>query len=396
MPLQRAQIVMGLAAVAVLGAAVLSGGPQARVALTPDTVVADLGSGQAYPDALRRAMQAQRAAPGDLALATDAARQMIAEGRARGDSRLVGAALSILHPFVDDNVPAAQFLAATARQYQHDFPGALVLLDAVLTADPRDVNALLNRATIRTVQGDYPTALQDCARIGALRADVGFLCQATSLTLTTDAPAIADRLTAILAQPGAMDPALTPWATSLLGEIALLQGDPASAETHLHAVLADDPGAQREQLMLADLLLEQGRAAEVMTLLQQSPETDGVLIRRVLATRMQGNDADDIVTVLATRAQRSLDIGLTAHAREEAMFYLLLADDPARALERAQVNWMHQHEYDDARLLILAADAAGKPDAALPVLEWMQAAGIDIPALVIPASVAALQIGVKP
>jgi tetratricopeptide (TPR) repeat protein len=387
---RTAHVAMGLGAVVVLGAALLSGGPQARVALTPDTVVADLGGGQTYSPALRAVLQAQRATPADAETATTAARLMIAEGRANGDSRLVGAALAILQPFVEDDLPAAQYLAATARQYQHDFPGALALLDGVLAADPHDVNALLNRATIHTVLGDYPKALQDCTRIATLRPDVGFLCQATTLTLTTDAPAIATRLTAILARPGAIDPALTPWATSLLGEIALLQGNAVMAEKHLTEVLKDDPGAQREQLMLADLLLDQGRAAEVMTLLQTAPDTDGVLIRRVLALRAQGRDADDIVTILATRAQRSLDIGLVAHAREEAMFYLLIADDPAQALERSLVNWAQQHEFDDARLLILAADAAGKPDAALPVLAWMRNAGVNIPAFEIPESVAAL------
>jgi hypothetical protein len=161
MPLQRSQWVTGVAALAILGAAFLTGGPEAGVALTPVTVVADLGSGQAVSDALRAAVQAQRAAPDDLTASLSAARMMIAEGRAKGDSRLVGAALSVLHPFLQTGDPAARSLASTARQYQHDFPGALELLDAVLAASPQDVNALLNRATIRTVQGDYPAA---CAR----------------------------------------------------------------------------------------------------------------------------------------------------------------------------------------------------------------------------------------
>jgi tetratricopeptide (TPR) repeat protein len=389
---RKSRWIMGLGAVFVLAAAVLSGGPEARVVLTPETVVADLGSGQTYSDDLRKAVQAQRAAPSDVTAATTAARLMIAEGRAKGDSRLVGAALSVLQPFLEDQVPAAQYLAATARQYQHDFPGALALLDAVLATDPRDVNALLNRATIQTVRGDYPTALQDCARIAELRADVGFLCQATTLTLTKDAPGVAGRLSAILAQPGALDAGLIPWATSLQGEIALLQGDAATAEMQLQKVLADDPGAQREQLMLADLLLEQGRADAVISLLQSAPDTDGVLIRRVLAARALGGDAPDVVATLDARAQRSLDIGLVAHAREEAMFYLLIADDAPRALERALVNWDLQHEYDDARLLIIAADAAGKPEAALPVLEWMRSADVEIPVLQIPVSIAALKL----
>jgi tetratricopeptide (TPR) repeat protein len=258
------------------------------------------------------------------------------------------------------------------------------------------VNALLNRATIHVVVGDYPKALTDCAAIAVLRADVGFLCQSTTLVLTDQAPMIAERLTAILETEGVLDASLVPWATSLAGEIALIQGDVATAEARFRAVLADDPGAQREQLMLADVLLPQGRAAEAAKVLEVAPDTDGVLIRRVLAARAQGQDLPDVVATLAVRAQRSLDLGLVAHAREEAMFYLLIADNPTQALERAEANWAQQHEYDDARLLILSADAAGKPDAALPVLEWMRGNGIDIPVLTIPASVTEIAGGLKP
>lgn len=389
---RRARLWAGLAATLVLTAAFATGQVQTTISLTPETVVASLGNGPTLSDGLRMAIQAQRAAPDDLATATQTARLMIAEGRANGDSRLVGAGLSVLQPFVANSLPSAQFLAASARQYQHDFPGALALLDAVVTAMPNDVNALLSRATIHTVVGDYPAALADCSAIARLRADVGFLCQATTLALTDTAPQIAERLTAILATHGTLDPSLLPWATSLLGEIALMQGDLAKGETHLRTVLADDPTAQREQLMLADVLLAQGRADQVSSLLANAPETDGVLLRRVLAARAMGQDLPDVVVTLRTRAQRSIDLGLVAHAREEAMYFLQIANDPVQALERAQANWVQQHEYDDARLLIMAADAAGVPAAAQPVLDWMQANRIAIPALALPASVAEISL----
>jgi tetratricopeptide (TPR) repeat protein len=379
----RAKLIGGLAAIGVLVAAFATSEPTAAVTLTPETVVARLGSGPAISDDLRAAMLAQRADPSDAA-SLAAARLMLAEGRAAGDSRLVSAALAAVQPFAAEGLPEAMLLAAQAKQYQHDFPGALALLDAVLAVAPNDVNARLNRATIHTVTGDYAAALADCETIARLRADVGFLCQATTLVLTTSAPEVAERLTGILAIEGALDPSLAPWATSLLGEIAMMQGDAATAETHFRAVLADDPGAQRDQLMLADVLLGQGQAAEVSALLQDAPGTDGVLIRRVLAARAVGQDLPDVVATLTTRAQRSLDLGLTAHAREEAMFYLFIADNPTHALERAESNWALQHEYDDARLLILSAEAAGNPAAAKPALEWMRANSIDIPALPLP------------
>lgn len=393
---RRARIIAALAAVGALTLAFASGGAPRTATLTPDLVVVALDRARAVPDGLRQAMQAQRLAPDDLAKATAAARLMIAEGRAAGDSRLVGAALAVLQPFVAKNLPEAQFLAASARQYQHDFAGALVLLDAVIAANPSDVNALLNRATIRTVLGDYPAALTDCSAIAALRTDVAFLCQATTLVLTDAAPDVADRLTAILASPGALDPSLLVWAKSLRGEIAMMQGDVLTAEKWLRAVLDDDPAAQREQLMLSDLMLAQGRAAEAAQLLQAAPDTDGVLIRRVLAARAMGQDLPDVVAQLAVRAQRSLDLGLVAHAREEAMYFLLIAADAPAALERARANWAQQHEYDDARLLIMAAEAAGQPAMAQPALDWMRANRIVIPALPIPAAMAEISNGLKP
>jgi tetratricopeptide (TPR) repeat protein len=376
-----ARFIWALIALLTLGVAFVTGGTPGQVALSPVTVVARLGDGPPVSDALQAAMLAQRSAPGDAAQALTAARLMIDDGRARGDSRRVGAALAVLAPFVQAQVPEALLMAATARQYQHDFPGALGLLDRVLAAQPQNLSALLNRATIRTVQGNFTAATQDCSRISALRADVGFLCAATAMTLSPDAPGVAARLSALLDGAGQLDGGLQPWVWSLLGEIAVLQGDNAKAERYLTLVMKDDPGAQRDQLMLADVLLAQGRAAEVDLLLQTAPDTDGVLIRRVLAARAQGRTLAAVEGMLADRAQRSLDLGLVAHAREEAMFFLLIADNPTQALERAQANWAIQHEYDDARLLIRAAQALGQPAAAQPVLDWMVAAKVDIPAL---------------
>ena len=65
--------------------------------------------------------------------------------------------------------------------------------------------------------------------------------------------------------------------------------------------------------------------------------------------------------------------------REEARF--LLAGDPEAALRLAQANWASQREPWDARVLLAAALAAGQPQAAAPVLEWMAATGIEDVAL---------------
>ncbi len=363
----------GLALVLVVGSALLpAAGPGVAAVMTPETVVARLQvAGGAYPESLRAAMAAARAAPGDLDAAQAAARALIAEGRARGDSRLVGAAVGVLRPFLAAPAPGTLYLAAVARQYQHDFKGALGLLDQAVAQGSPDINALLSRATILTVQGKYPAAREDCKRISALRPDIGFLCQATTAILTAEGAGYAARLEAILAGPGVLDAGLRGWAQGLVAEIALHRGEVARGRAALAAVIAADPLALRERLLLADLRLGAGQAQAALELLAPAPDTDGVLIRRVLAARALGEDAGAMVAVLDKRFRLNLDLGLQAHAREEALYFLKVAGDPAQALARAKVNWAVQHEIEDAVLLLAAAEAAGQPEAAQPVRDWM-------------------------
>lgn len=159
----------------------------------------------------------------------------------------------------------------------------------------------------------------------------------------------------------------------LVAEIALHSGDGKLAKAQLVAVLADDPLALRERVMLADMLLAEAKPKDALDILASVPETDGVLIRRILAARAMGDKAEDarLVDVLDKRFKLNLDLGLTAHAREEALFFLKVVGDPAQALERAKVNWALQHEIDDVVLLLDAANAAGLPTAAQPAWDWI-------------------------
>ena len=389
-------LVLAIAVIA-LAAGLQPSGRNGRIDILNEAqVVARLqGQDKAYPDHLRALMQAARDQPKDLAAGLAAANGLIAEGRARGESRLVGAALGLLRPFMTNASSQTLTTAANAKQYQHDFPGALALLDQAIALDPRDANSYLARATIQIVTGHLDLAAADCQAIFALaRPDVGFLCQATSLTMTAEAPKVYDRLKAIEAAPGVLDPSLRIWAISLMGEIAWLQGDAQLARRHFSAVVAADPLALRERLLLVDLLLGAGEAQAALDLLKVAPQVDGVLIRRIKAVAMLAEapsaarqQAKSDRVELARRFKLNLDLGLTAHAREETRYFLEIAPDAGLALQRATVNWALQHEFEDAQLLIDAATVAGKPQAAGPVLAWIKQQRISVPLLRIPDQV---------
>lgn len=359
--------------------------------LDDDRVVATLRTGDTeISDPLRAALRAARADQGNAAAAKEAARRLIAEGRAAGDSRLVGAALGVLRPFLETPDAEILYLAANARQYQHDFTGAIDLLGRAAALAPRDANVLLTRATIHTVLGRFDAADADCRRLHALpRPDLGFLCQSAALLLTEQAPAVYERLEAIAAQPQLLDPGLRSYATGLMGEIAALQGWWGLARAHLAQELAEDPEALRTRMMLADVLLQDDAAGEALRVLEGAPEVDGVLVRRAIAAgRLQKPAiADPARAELAQRFRQNLDLGLSAHAREETRFYLEVEPDFELALERALVNWDLQREIEDAQLLVDAAVAAGVPQAAAPVLRWMSEQGVSVPTLRIPDAV---------
>ena len=158
-----------------------------------------------------------------------------------------------------------------------------------------------------------------------------------------------------------LDGSLRSYSLGLLGEIAALQGDRDLARAHLAAALAEEPEALRIRMMLADLLLAGGGDDAALDLLERAPDVDGVLLRRAIAAERLGRVAlfDAARTELSRRFRQNLDLGLTAHAREEARFYLEVERDPPLALARARLNWDLQHEIEDAQLLIDAAMAAG-------------------------------------
>jgi thioredoxin-like negative regulator of GroEL len=105
--------------------------------------------------------------PDNLPLALRLARGYLELGRVTGDPRYAGYAQAALAPWWDLNQPPEEvlLLRATLRQRVHQFDAALADLAAVLSANPRNAQARLTRATVLQVQGAHNAAREECLNL---------------------------------------------------------------------------------------------------------------------------------------------------------------------------------------------------------------------------------------
>ena len=338
---------------------------------------------------VRRLRAALERNPGDLALSTRLARRAIEAARETGDPRFLGQAQAALAPWwkASSPPPQALLLRATLKQSTHDFAGALADLDRLIATNPRDGQALLTRATVLTVQARYAEARADCARLARLAVPlVAVACDAAPASATGEAASAYRALTGTMANASSLDPGLVEWTQTLAGEIAQRRGDAAAAEAHYRAALELDPRDPYLLGVYADFLLERGRAAEVVPLLQEFTRNDSLLLRLALAEARlpemrAGFDAHR--ADLADRFDAARRRGDSLHRREEARFALEIAGDRGRALALAQDNWKVQRERADLRILVSAAIAAGDAATLQEAGEWVRAHRLEDAALTI-------------
>lgn len=323
--------------------------------------------------ALRRQLAAS---PDDVALATNLAQRYITLGRAETDPRYLGYAQAALAPWWQAPAPPTpvRLLRATLLQSTHQFGAALGDLDGVIQSEPRNAQAWLTRATILTVQGDYPKATASCARVSNLSdALVTATCLANIAGVTGRARQ-SEQLLDLTLQRSAAAPELQVWVLTLLAEMATRRGDADLAEARYRRALALNP---RDSYLIgayADFLLDRQRPAEVVPLIEGQTRIDALLLRRALALqRIAGKEtalAADIAE-LGMRFDAARQRGDNVHQREQARFELALRRRPAAALALAQQNWAVQREAADMRIYLEAALQSADPKAAAPVLDWI-------------------------
>ena len=313
--------------------------------------------------------------PNDLERATQLAQRYIEYGRAEGDPRYYGYAQAALKPWWDLSNPpvAALLLRATLRQARHDFNGALGDLSAILNSNPDNAQAWLTQALLQQVQADYPAAKKSCLNLLRLSPElIATSCISLVSSLSGQAEKSYQLLRRVYLQNAEASADQRLWVLTLLAEMAVRLGHDQAAEQHFKQALA--LGLRDIYLLAAysDFLLDQGRAQEAVTLLQDESRADALLLRLALAEKiLRTPTLAGHVDALRARFAASAARADSVHQREEARYTLHLLEQPKAALLLAEKNWGVQREPDDARILLEAAFAAGDIKAAQPVLDWM-------------------------
>jgi predicted Zn-dependent protease len=314
--------------------------------------------------------------PRNLDTASGVARRAIEAARATGDPRFLGQAQAALMPWwaLADPPSIALLLRATLKQSQHNFDDALADLDRLLVREPANGQALLTRATVLTVRGNYADAQRDCRKLTRLTTVlVVTACTAGPASLSGKADA-AYRVLALALERAGGTPGIRAWALTLAAEIAARRGDVDAAEIHFREAFALDPSDAYLRAAYADFLLDNGHPRDVLPLLRDETRNDSLLLRLALAEQrlpdarmsFEVHRAD-----LAARFEAARARGDTLHQREEARFRLAIEGNALGALVLARDNWKVQREPADLRVLAEAARAANDTAAQKIVDDWI-------------------------
>lgn len=351
------------------------------VPASDDTVIEHL-SPDARGDALRRLAQRDRAArpEGDPTLPVTLARRYIERSRVEADPRLLGYAQGLLTPWWlrPDAPPDVLLLRATIKQARHQFDSALEDLERVLAQRPDDAQAWLTRATVLRVLGRHGDAAAACERLQALAP--GFattVCALGVSGVSGGLKAAIPAMQALEAQADTQPAAVRAWFDAELADMLERAGRRGEAERRYRAALAHSPGEPGLLAAYADLLLDDDRPAQAAALTAAFLRIDALSLRHAIALRRLNEDADAQVAALAAGFAAAQVRGEDVHLREEARFELEVRGRSDRALALAQRNWAVQHEPADARLLIQAGDAAGRPQAAQMVRDWLRTSRLE-------------------
>jgi Tfp pilus assembly protein PilF len=251
--------------------------------------------------------------------------------------------------------------------------------ERALQREPGHVDARAWRAAIFMVQADYAAAARECTALRGYASELTATgCLAYVEATTGKTRAAYERLSAALERQPNASAGTRLWTQTRLAEMAWRLGDAPLAERHFASALKLGVTDNFLLAAYADFLLEQGRAKEVVALLQDWARSDTLLLRLAIAEqRLKLPAAQAHTQALADRFAAAALRGERLHMGEEARFLLDLKGNARAALAVGLENWKEQREPRDALVVLEAAAAAKDAKAAAPVLQWLNDTGFE-------------------
>ncbi|WP_145057207.1 tetratricopeptide repeat protein [Adhaeretor mobilis] len=318
--------------------------------------------------------------PKNLDLARTVASRYLQMGKQDGDPRFYGYARAALGPWWDAADAPADILKLRAKlkETDHDYDEALADLWQFVKQEPRDAQAWIEISNILRVQGKYDEALEARNKLSEFARSVEIMySNVPLLAVTGNAEAALDLIQQKLPEARQRYPGTVPWMLTMRAEISRALGRDEQAEESYLEGLGDDPGPSYLMRAYTDFLLDRDRANEALELVRDHTADTGSLLRAAIAAKQVGDEklADEYQSQLENRFQEIRLRGSEPHGRFESRYALELENVPLLALELAQKNWQKQKEARDTRNLLEAAIAAKRPDAAKPVIEFLEKYG---------------------
>ena len=323
--------------------------------------------------------------PMDFEAAKSLANAYVDYSRQVGDAHYAGYAEAVIAPWVAKQAPPAGALVTQAiiLQYRHQFPEARVLLQRALKIDGRNAQAWLTLATLDMVQGDYDAAAKDCARVSNhAGVETGLGCFGSLRSYTGQARQSLVLLHQVEINTAHAPPNYRAWIQGLLAESEERLGDWPMAEGFYRSALQLQPEDNFLLVAYADFLLDRLRPREVLPLLADHVQSDTAFLRLALAqAAIHGAETQRYTWIMSARFEALRLRGSDYFGREESRFALQLQHNPQTALDMALRNWQAQRAPWDARVVLEAALAAGKPQAAVETLDFLDKTKLEDPIL---------------
>ena len=268
------------------------------------------------------------------------------------------------------------------KQGFHDFEGGLADLNAALALDEGRAEFWSWRFAIHLLLSKMSEAAADCQamarHVGAADAQA---CQAILGYRSGRADAAARSLQALLAEPDFQGDMAQDWLRFHLGEALRAAGRPTQALDTWRSHLQRRPDAHTVRLALVELLNAQGQFAQARIWASTPAPTDALLVQQWLASRGLG-DTHQALTLGQTLQERfAAQVQRQEDLIERPRLIFLIESQLDEGLTLAERNWAIQQEPPDAVLLVRAALDRQRPQAARPVLSWMDQTGYTDPVL---------------